>query len=95
MQSAIQALPTHDTTRRDLVAETYRLALAVERAERGGDSAGEARQRVAYHIAMGELLARTTAVDDSAQRRIEQERAYHEARARAFQRELGQLGGGE
>ncbi|MGM0703862.1 MAG: hypothetical protein ACQEUG_15885 [Pseudomonadota bacterium] len=91
----IAELPTYtDTGREDLIALVQCLAFELAQ-ERLGNGAAEARQRVRYHAAHAELLARTTAHDATAQRRIEQERAYHEARARAFQRELGQLGGGE
>lgn len=95
MQAVIEALPTYDDqTREDLITETARLALNIERAERANDAATEAGQRVQYHTAMAELLARTESFNKTAQGQVAANRREHLRLAAAYQRELEQLRGG-
>lgn len=88
-----QHMPTDDTSRHDLITTSMRAAFQIEAAERRGDAREEARQRVTYHTAQAELLARTLAYDPAAQAQIRKNREGHRRKAEAYQREFDRLEG--
>lgn len=90
--TAMTQLPTYnDQSREDLVTETARLALQIERAERSSDARAQASLRVQYHTVMAELLARTDSFHRTARGRVAANRREHQRLAAAYQRELEQL----
>jgi hypothetical protein len=87
------AVVYHNNT--DLIARIARMAFEVEAAERREQAAKADRLRktAAYHEAMAELCARTTAYCTDAQVRVHRSRAGHAELAQTARAELAQLEG--
>ncbi|MCL7938800.1 hypothetical protein M8009_00590 [Halomonas sp. ATCH28] len=86
-----QHMATDDPSWHDLITAASRAAFQIEAAELRGDAREEVRQRVIYHTAQAELLARTLAYDRAAQAQIAKNQQDHRCKAEAYQRELDRL----